>query len=390
MVRPSPQAISAGLLHLSLVVLVGASRSQAEPVWIEFDSPLVGETVRSAVPVVEIAGRAGQGARYNYDVVVAIDVSESTHFPSGYDADGDGDVGAVSRRGARRGDGSLRLVRLWTTDPDDTIMKASLVTAKALIDRLGENGARVGVITFSGRTRTRAKVGDVTRASLSIGKIRPGVHGTGTNLGKAIRRASTWLRRAQKSDELRDPIIIVLSDGLPTQPAPAIYAKQSAILAAEKARKWGIRIFGLALGPQAGGNNVLRNLAQHTQGGFIALQQPKSVLGIVPAVAGDLVLSDVRVRNLTADRGGRAVRIFPDGTFDALLPVRPGQNQIEIQVALDAGGSATFHRTVDFVLDETERELLRRMRERTLETALGLRAEMPRPRIRRSITVPAD
>ena len=142
--RHSPQAISALLARLSLmctVFLLCAQSSRANPVWIELDSPLVGETVRESVPLVEIAGRAGQGARYNYDAVVVIDVSESTHFPSGYDADGDGVVGSVSRRGARRRDGSLRPVRTWTTDPGDTIMKAPLAKASSLISRLGENAA---------------------------------------------------------------------------------------------------------------------------------------------------------------------------------------------------------------------------------------------------------
>ena len=367
-----------------------AGNAVAEPVWIELESPLVGETVRNAVPLVEIAGRAGQGARYAYDAVVVIDVSESTHFPSGYDADGDGSVGSVSRRGARRRDGSLRPVRLWTTDPDDTIMQASLATASALIKRLGDNGARVGLITFSGRTKRYAKVGDPARATRALGKIRARVHGSGTNLAKAIRHADKLLRRAPSIDEERQKIIIVLSDGLPTQPAPAIYAKRSAILAAEKARKHGIQIFGLALGPQAADVNVLRVLAEHTQGGFIALQQPKSTLGIVPAVSGDIALSKVRVRNLTASQSGRAVRLFPDGTFDALLPVRAGENKIEIQVALEAGGSATFHRIIDFALDETAGDLLTRLRERTVETELGMQAKKPRPKIRRSITVTSD
>ena len=82
--------------------------------------------------------------------------------------------------------------------------------------------------------------------------------------------------------------------------------------------------------------------------------------------------------------------MFPDGSFDALLPVRPGENRIEIRVGLDGGGSATFHRTIQFALNESESDLLRRLRERTLETELGLRAKTPQPTITRSITVTTD
>ena len=89
---------------------------------------------------------------------------------------------------------------------------------------------------------------------------------------------------------------------------------------------------------------------------------------------------------LSLDASGRAVRVFDDGSFDALVPVREGRNQLEITAGLAGGAQATLRRAVAFAHGEGD-GLLGRLRERTLETELGVRARTPQ---RRAVTIMAE
>lgn len=84
-------------LLLSLVSLLVASRAEPSdsPVRIRIDTPRSGAAVENRVHLAPIRGSAsaeGHGPAH-FDVMLAIDVSQSTRIASGVDVDGDGVVG---------------------------------------------------------------------------------------------------------------------------------------------------------------------------------------------------------------------------------------------------------------------------------------------------------
>ena len=65
---------------------------------IEIRSPRPGETIRNKTDMAPLAGLAIAGERpTSFDVVVVLDVSGSTEYPSGIDVDGDGVLGETQR-----------------------------------------------------------------------------------------------------------------------------------------------------------------------------------------------------------------------------------------------------------------------------------------------------
>src|SRR5262245_36137850 len=88
--------------HAALAVVaaagLAASVARAEspdPTFIQIVQPAEGERVHSVVPLIELIGAAGTGPRIRDNVIVALDLSQSTLFPSGVDVDADGVVGAL-------------------------------------------------------------------------------------------------------------------------------------------------------------------------------------------------------------------------------------------------------------------------------------------------------
>jgi len=81
------------------------------------------------------------------------------------------------------------------------------------------------------------------------------------------------------------------------------------------------------------------------------------------------------IENLTANDSARAIRTFPDGSFDAIVPLAEGENVLEVR-ALFADGHRASARSVvhyerpDPATDADRREAARwliLLRERTRE-----------------------
>src|SRR5262245_25663527 len=96
------------------------AREQPSQVNVVVREPDSGSTVRGRFDMVRLAGAAQTGGGANgFDVVIVIDVSASTRFPSGIDVDRDGEIGA-------KGDEPLipGMGRNDNTDPGDSILAA--------------------------------------------------------------------------------------------------------------------------------------------------------------------------------------------------------------------------------------------------------------------------
>jgi len=359
--------------------------------WLELSTPEDQGAIGGRVPLVEVRGRAGTKGRAAVDVVLVFDLSESTLYPSGIDVDRDGVVGRLRDGGTRNAFGTPRPSWTWTTDSDDTIVSAELEAGRRLLRRLASARARVGLVGFAGNARELCDVGPVEDALATLNAIVPRLDTSGTNLGSAIRSALRLLdRSSRRFGAGRRQVVIVLSDGRPNLPAPAIHARAYALSGAEWAREMGVRIYGYALGPEPKGISVLEEVSLASHGAFTAVSRVGDVVEHLPYVDFGGI-TGVSMTNRTLGRSGRAVRLFGDGTFDGFVPLEVGENLIEVEVTSERGVRLRTLRSVAYDPDgaggRSERELARLLRRRTLETELASRVRAARVTRHRSVDV---
>lgn len=366
--------------------------SAREQVWLELTTPQPAQELQSSLSLLEVRGRAGMGPRTPLDLVLLLDLSESTLYPSGFDVDGDGVRGEVSPRGVRTASGSARPHWLWTTDADDTIVNAERTAALRLLERLEAGRTRVGLIVFAGRPQIIEPVGELARARAALEELRPRLDTSGTNLGSGVRTALGLLSRAARdTEETRRQVVVVLSDGQPTVPVPVFNAQRYALGAAERAQERGVRIYTFALSPDEGGPNVLEEMARVSGGEHVSFEGLGDIVEDLPHrdLAG---VASVRIVNRTTGSMGRAVRLFADGSFDGFVELAAGENLLEVQARTPSGVEVNEARLVRYAPpaapDEDEAEDLRRLLQvRTLETELATRAQAARAERRLKLEV---
>ena len=220
---PAQQIPGVVVALLLAVQLTAASASpeaeELQPFGLQLDSPAPGQRVTLSVPVVKVSGRAAGADLYASDIVIAIDVSNSALLAAGVDVDGDGAVG-TTRRWAKRGGGRGRPHREWTTDSDDTIIRSELIAAKFLIADLAPRKNRIGVLTYTGSTRVRARVGPPEGALDAVERIRIVENWSGTDIARALEKAAKMLDGAQPlPGPKRQRTVLLFSDGEPTVPS---------------------------------------------------------------------------------------------------------------------------------------------------------------------------
>jgi hypothetical protein len=174
-----------------------------------------------------------------------------------------------------------------------------------------------------------------------------------TNLADATRLGTRMLKQAGAgASPAPDPVLLILSDGYPTDPEPEERAAEQALAAARDAGAAGIRVSSLALGIEASRDpDVFAQMATVTGGEHLRVAQPGDVVQALPGI--DLArVAGVHVLNLTTGEDARAPRVRPDGTFDAYVRLLPGENRLRVTARGAAGGSASLERVVYF--DDTE------------------------------------
>ena len=369
-------------LALMPCLCLTARSAYGEAIWAELDSPRQRQIVREPVGLVEVRGWAGTGERGRHDVVIVLDRTASTFEPSGADVDGDGKIGRTVRIGLGGGR-SLEVV----SDPDDTIASAQLIAARRLIERLDPDSTRMGLITFDRTERVLARIGTPTNEILEALNALPNRPGPGgTYFYGAIIAAIKVFEQAPTNGENRNRSIIFLSDGLPNRPSPPTSAAKAAVRASQHAARAKIRIYSFALGPEVASRpKVFLDMAKANGGELLIVEDPSGIVDFVPHMSLTS-LSGVKIDNLSASQSARAIRLFPDGTFDGYIPLSPGENLLRITVSGEAGGTRTIDRIVTFEKTRTDTaegqerlaELLRQLRIRTLETVLAEEARRKR------------
>ncbi len=413
---------SVALALVSQVAFASGPRPDVAPVVIDIASPTSGDVVRNTVHVAAIRGSARSGAKdpLDFDVMIAIDVSKSTRFPSGIDVDDDGDVGFNPHE---------ELIAPGTypeevvcSDPDDSILGAEIQAARMLVESLSAGRSRVGILTFSGKVdlesgeRNSPDQKDavlripMTDDFAAVRRVLDGIHREGsygaTNFSAAIRLAVVELVGLTGSrSELRPRakrMLQFLTDGVPTFPhgrgdTADPEDTEAAINAARLARKAGLTINSFALGRYALESPVATTeMARLTGGAYTPVRNPGEILAFLRSVSFANI-EDVVISNLTTHDVSYDVHLSPDGSFSGFVPVSNGRNTVQVTVLASDGGENTVSLDVNFEkAGLTENELtaeLERVRKRNKEMMLLLerkRIQAFRDRQKGVVTIEAE
>ena len=331
------------ILHRSLalsallvgVLVLGAASAEEEHPWLVVDAPSEAESkVQHAL--LEVRGHGGARRGSGHDVVIAIDVSESTLEDAGIDLDGDGPLGGsdpalVAWLEGQAGDESLVERLRDRQDFDDTVLAAELEAARVLSARLDPNRFRVAIVTFAEGAHVLAPLGSSRpRLDHALRGLHQDFHLelAGTNFAAAVELAHQVLRPEPGVADDRLRSIVFLSDGAPTRPIHGDRAERYALTAAMAAALDGIHLYAFAIGPEAeAGLHVMERMAVWSGGRLETVSRPALVVSKLRQL--DLVgMAEVSVVNQTTGAEARALRSFPDGSFDGFVELTKGRNRL--------------------------------------------------------------
>ena len=375
--RPGRAVAQAARILLVILLLVGPwvdGRAEGPaPVEIAIESPAKGEVIRNRVTVAPVRGqaRSGSDAPKDFDVMIAIDVSHSTRYPSGIDVDEDGETGLNPEQ---------ELVPAGTypegmvcSDPQDTILAAEVRAARQLLSVLDPKLTRVGVLVFSGAVdpltgeRVRSDQRDallkvpLTNHFDVVSKgldqiLEEGSYGA-TNFAAAIQLGVVELSGLSRSYSDPRPgarkVILFLTDGVPTFPygkatMPDPEDTEAALAAARLAKAAAVTVNAFAIGQQALVSPLaLTEIASITLGTFTPVRDPGDIVDFLSGVSFANI-SDIVVTNLTTGEITFDVELLPDGSFSAFVPVREGINQVEVAALASDGGEKRVRVALEF------------------------------------------
>lgn len=320
---------------------------------------------QAAIPWIEVRGRAGTAELFEADVVIALDTSLSTHRPSGIDLDEDGVIGNL--RGVLQSRGSRSLhPRSWTTDADDTIARAELEAARALIRGLEQRRNRIGLLSYTERGRVRAEVGRPGAALVAVDKLRISDSSSGTSIAAALGGARKALEGLPaESHPPRQRAILLFTDGKPTSPVDEFIGSLRAIDVAAELPREGVDLYVFAFGPVAEEQaRFLLELAGTAEGRLYKVGDPRRLLEDLPPV--QLAPRWLEIENTTTGEPGQGIRSSRDGRFDAFVPLVPGENRIRVLAELGDGKLQRWEHVVRYEAPEIPSEEQKLATERVL------------------------
>jgi hypothetical protein len=372
------------------------------------DAPTPGKTVESRTHVAEVRGTAiAAGSQpQTFDVMLAIDVSQSTRHASGADVDGDGEVGEDPHLGLYA-PGEFP-DDIYSTDPDDTILSAEVTAAKALLRGLAGGRTRVGLVTFSGevdletgRQKRRdqqdaelhvALTDDFSKVEAALGRVLARGPGGATNFAAGIRLSTRELAGLSGAVSRPSPgaqrVILFLTDGLPTFPHGQATVEdpgdlEAAVGAARVAHSAGIRINTYAIGTSALARPMgATEVARATLGTFTPVIEPAGIVAALQAVSFANV-EDVAIVNLTLREDTADVRLNPDGSFVGFVPVQEGSNRVLVNAIGSDGSAVNVELSFDFKLAMSEGRMLERDLAELRELNTNLLRHLEAERIKR-------
>jgi hypothetical protein len=304
-----------------------------------------GHVVRIPVALAEVAGAAVTPDATQHDLVLALDFSSSAFEPTGRDIDGDGVIGRRAPWQPAVG-AEAPSPLAWTTDPDDSVAGVELAAARTLLARLDPATTRVGVLSFGSSVRRLLPLGAPDAALAALERADLGALIGGTNVAAALGAAGDLLAAAPEPGTRRS--ILLITDGFPNLPPPQRRAEERVAEQAERLAEAGVHVHVLAIVAQGvEPRPVLEELVRVTGGSFERVDDPAE-LPVRLANTSLGAIHAVEVTNATTGAAGLAVRVLPDGRFDAFVPLAPGENVIEVRAAGPAGASDPARRVVRY------------------------------------------
>jgi hypothetical protein len=401
--RPSASAVSASK------EAAARSTSFVPPVSyaLEIDSPRTQAERRTSIPWLELRGRSGTAELFEADIVIVLDISLSTMFPSGMDLDGDGVIGEV-RGVVRAGVGgnaasiptgdSVRMdggtisvpesvlrtnnpwalhPRNWTTDRDDTIAELEFEAARSLLRGFGPRRNRIGLVTYTERGRVRAEMGEPDAVLAALDAIRVTGQSSGRNVAAGLRQARLLFSKLEDAAPDRQRAVLLFTDGQPTYPDDPYIARLRTLYEADALAERGVDLYVFAIG-QIGvdGARFLLELAGAAGGRVYRVWDPRRLLDDLPPLA--LAPRWLEIVNATIGAPALAVRTSRDGRFDAFVPLAPGANRIRVMAELGDGKLQRWEKDVHYQPPAVETEAHRRAAE-AVQQELEARAADPGP-----------
>jgi hypothetical protein len=350
------------------------------------DSPEPNSVIGDPAGMAFISGKALAlfGELQTFDIVFAIDTSESTSSPSGADVDGDGSVDGAGRPGWLRAVGSI--LPIPYSSSGDSVLAAEIAAVRTMLDQLDPRSTRVGIVSFDGdHDPMTPDAFTVVPLTSRYAKVRRGLdelmdqgpRGM-TNMVSGIDRAMIELfgftgAYSETREDARH-VIVFLTDGIPTLPLTGRRENaRMAIARAMKAAQLEIRIDTFAIGEEAIREPVVAvEMARVTNGIFTPVREPKNLR----AVFEDMNFADIEeleIHNVTTGKAAAYKIQNADGTFSALVPMREGKNLVEVRALATDGSEQKVRVPVRFVRDADPQPLtpgLIAQRNRLLENQL--------------------
>jgi hypothetical protein len=408
-----------GLCH-AICLTAGAAFAAEEAVRVSIHSPTAGGTLSDHLHQARIEGsalaEAAGGERF--DVMLVIDVSDSTKVASGADVDGDGQVG-VDPYNELLPPGALD-PEIRSTDPEDTILQAQVRAARGLLEGLDPRRVRVGLVSFAGevslQTGERKRI-DQQDAWLELplsddysaldnalaGIVARGPHGA-TNFAAGIRLGIVELAGLTGARSVPRPgarkVMLFLTDGIPTLPVGKGSIvdpgdDEAALRAAQLAQQAGISINTYAMGPLAlQYPRVVTEMARMTLGTYTPVQSPGDIVTLLQGVSFADV-EDVVLTNLTTGEFSSDVRLAPDGSFTGFVPVQEGRNRVRVSALASDGTRGSVELEFEFehkqvgAASGAELERIRRQNKELQLHRMGMEIEDFRREQRRRIEIEA-
>jgi hypothetical protein len=392
--------LATALLGVAAVLLGGAAaRAEEDGVRVSITSPAAGGRLRDHLHQARIDGSAfaESAGPERFDVMLVIDVSDSTKAASGADIDGDGVVG-VDPHNELLPPGAFD-PQVRSTDPGDTILQAQIAAARALLAGLDPRRVRVGLVSFGGevspQTGERKRVDQQDAwLELPLGEdyqalergltaiLARGPHGA-TNFAAGIRLGIVELAGLSGAQSLpradARKVMLFLTDGIPTLPVGKGNVQdpgdeEAALRAAQLAHQAGITINTYALGPAAlQYPRVVTEMARVTVGTYTPVRNPGDIVTLLQGVSFADV-EDVVLTNLTTGEFSSDVRLAPDGSFTGFVPVREGRNRVRVSALASDGSRGSIELEFDFehaeVGDRSRLAELERIRRQNKELEL--------------------
>jgi hypothetical protein len=350
----------AGLVMLA-PLSVGADKSGPKLI-LGIDSPSPNTVIGDPAGMAFISGKALAlfGELQTFDIMFAIDTSESTSSPSGADVDGDGEIDGAGRPGWLRAMGSI--LPIPYSSSGDSVLAAELAAVRAMLDQLDPRSTRVGIVSFDGdhdpMTPDAFTVVPLTSKYKKVHRgldelMDQGPRGM-TNMVSGVDRALIELfgftgAYSEPRKQARR-VIIFLTDGIPTLPLTGRRENsRMAIARAMKAARLEVRIDTYAIGEEALQEPVVAvEMARVTNGIFTPVREPKNLR----AVFEDINFADIEkleIRNITTGKPAEYQIQNADGTFSALVPMREGKNVVEVRARATDGSTQKVRVPVRFV-----------------------------------------